>query len=404
MNDTDSPTQRQLSLGSTLATPARQQASLPLPRVAEPELAAPATGPLAASATGPLAAVLNGSVPGRVVVRDAFELLAALPDESVDLVITDPPYESLELHRARGTTTRLTTNWFSTVPDERLPELLSQVARVLRQGRHFYLFCDEVTADVIKHQQGLAGERLPNGGRRARCGLTYWREVIWAKTTLDGTRIRGGTGYHYRAACERILFFEKGRRALADLGIPDVLLAPRSQVAGPAVKPAAVVRTLITQSSAPGELVLDPFCGSGVVGVEARATGRRFLLGDLDLAYLDPALADAAPPGLPRAPGLQPDAGTLPAPPPPREELVAAAATDEAVRAAAEASGWVADGAATDELEQLLAIRPKEREAAVRRSLRNLEPGRLVAASIEGGEPGLAMVQRWRAWALSGRR
>ena len=157
-----------------------------------------------------LAAVLGGSLPGRVVVRDAFALLASLPDASVDLVITDPPYQSLELHRARGTTTRLTTNWFATVPDEKLPELLAQVARVLRPDRHFYLFCDEVTADVIKHQQGLAGERLPNGARRAACGLTYWRELVWAKTTLDGTRIRGGTGYHYRAACERILFFEKG--------------------------------------------------------------------------------------------------------------------------------------------------------------------------------------------------
>src|SRR5438045_8514696 len=82
----------------------------------------------------------------RVVVSDAFELLATLPDESVDLVVTDPPYESLQLHRSRGTTTRLTTNWFSTVPDARLPELVAAVYRGLRRDRHFYLVCDEVTA------------------------------------------------------------------------------------------------------------------------------------------------------------------------------------------------------------------------------------------------------------------
>ncbi|MGZ6142957.1 MAG: DNA methyltransferase, partial [Myxococcales bacterium] len=137
---------------------------------------------------------------GRVVVSDAFELLKSLAPESVDLVVTDPPYESLQIHRARGTTTRLTTNWFVTVANERLPELLREVARVLRDDRHFYLFCDEVTADVIKQQQGVGAARLVNGARRCSCGFTYWKEIVWAKTTLDGAKIRGGTGYHYRAA------------------------------------------------------------------------------------------------------------------------------------------------------------------------------------------------------------
>src|SRR5438270_2565942 len=271
---------------------------------------------------------------GRIIVSDAFELLRNLAPESVDLVVTDPPYESLQIHRARGTTTRLTTNWFATVPNERLPELLRETYRVLRPDRHFYLFCDEVTADVIKQQQKVGAARLPNGARRCSCGLVYWKEIVWAKTTLDGGRIRGGTGYHYRAASERILFFEKGKRPLADLGIPDVLLAARSTVPGPAVKPNAVVRTLLLQSSADGDLVVDPFCGTGVVGVEARAHGRRFLLGDIDLAYLDPSLADVAPAGVARV--ARDD--VEPIAPPDLDELISG--PDE-VREAAEAAGWL---------------------------------------------------------------
>jgi site-specific DNA-methyltransferase (adenine-specific) len=322
----------------------------------------------------------------RVVVSDAFELLGTLADESVDLVVTDPPYESLQLHRSRGTTTRLTTNWFATVPDARLPELLAGVHRVLRRDRHFYLFCDEVTADVIKQQQGIGPDRLPNGARTCEAGFVYWKEIVWAKTTLDGLRIRGGTGYHYRAASERILFFEKGKRALNDLGIPDVLLAARSSVPGPAVKPNAVVRTLLLQSSAPGELVVDPFCGTGVVGVEARAHGRRFLLGDIDLAYLHPSLGDLAPRGLVRA---VPD-DVPPIAPPDLDQLASA---PEEIREAAEAAGWLEGDSATPELAELLRIRPREREAAVRRSLR-APPG--------PEEPPL--LRAWRAWALSGRR
>jgi site-specific DNA-methyltransferase (adenine-specific) len=315
-------------------------------------------------------------------------------------VVTDPPYQSLELHRSRGTTTRLTTDWFSTIPDEKLPELLAQVARVLRPDRHFYLFCDEVTADVIKRQQNIGGERMSNGGRRCASGLVYWKELIWAKTTLDGAKIRGGTGYHFRASCERILFFEKGKRALSDLGIPDVLLAPRPQVAGPAVKPSAIVRTLISQSTREGELVVDPFCGSGVVGVEARGLNRRFLLGDLDLAYLDPALADAAPPGLPRSPALLPGKDTVPLAPPVLEELAAEAAADPALHAVAEAIGWLDGDAATPELLRLSAIRAHEREAAIRRALRTLTPAATVQAAMHGGEAALGLLQQWRAWAL----
>ena len=330
---------------------------------------------------------------GRVVVSDAFELLRSLAPESVDLVVTDPPYESLELHRSRGTTTRLTTNWFATVPDVRLPELVQLVYRVLRRDRHFYLFCDEVTADVIKQQQGLSGARQTNGARKCSSGFLYWKEIIWAKTTLDGTRIRGGTGYHYRASCERVLFFEKGKRALNDLGIPDVLLAPRSGIAGPAVKPGAIVRTLISQSTLPGEMVVDPFAGSGVVGVEARAQERRFLLGDLDLAYLDPSLAALAPAGaaVVRATEAHPSDAAARQPPPVGALGDGTAAADELD--AARAFGFLDDGP-TESLEKLLALRPKEREAALRRALRSSVP--------RPDEP--FVLRAWRAWALSGRR
>src|SRR5207302_4732749 len=124
---------------------------------------------------------------GRILVSDAFELLRGLAPESVDLVVTDPPYESLQIHRARGTTTRLTTNWFTTVPNERLPELLREVYRVLRPERHFYLFCDEVTADVLKEQQKAGAARLLDGGRTCACRLECWKEIGWAQSTRDCT-------------------------------------------------------------------------------------------------------------------------------------------------------------------------------------------------------------------------
>jgi DNA modification methylase len=90
-----------------------------------------------------------------------------------------------------------------------------------------------------------------------------------------------GMGYHYRARYEFILFFEKGKRRLADLGIADVLDVPRIRGGYPAEKPSALSQIFIGQSSSEGDLVVDPFMGSGSVGVAALTIGRRFAGNDV---------------------------------------------------------------------------------------------------------------------------
>jgi hypothetical protein len=125
--------------------------------------------------------------------------------------------------------------------------------------------------------------------------------------------------------------------------------------------------------------------------VEARQLERRFLLGDIDLAYLDPSLAKLAPPDVivARAAAILED----PAEPPELEALAdGRASTDELD--AARACGWLDADGATSALDKLLELRPVEREAAVRRFLRT-EPPR-------PREPD--RLRAWRAWALNGRR
>src|SRR5689334_2879153 len=108
-----------------------------------------------------------------------------------------------------------------------------------------------------------------------RVGFRFWKPLVWDKRSI-------GMGYHYRARYELILFFEKGKRRLNDLGVADVISVPRIHRGYPAEKPAAVSEVLIGQSSEPGEVVADPFMGSGSVGVAARRLGRRFLGTDVN--------------------------------------------------------------------------------------------------------------------------
>ena len=98
---------------------------------------------------------------------------------------------------------------------------------------------------------------------------------MWDKRTI-------GMGYHYRARYEFILFFEKGKRRLNDLGVADIITEPRIHRGYPAEKPVAVSEVVISQSSQAGDLVADPFMGSGSVGVAAMKLGRRFIGTDLN--------------------------------------------------------------------------------------------------------------------------
>jgi hypothetical protein len=98
-----------------------------------------------------------------------------------------------------------------------------------------------------------------------------------------------GMGYHYRSRYELILFFEKGKRKLADLGVADLIREKRIHRGYPTEKPVAVSRVLIEQSSLPGELVIDPFMGTASAGVAAVLGGRSFAGADIS----DKALAIA---------------------------------------------------------------------------------------------------------------
>lgn len=225
----------------------------------------------------------------QLYVADAVDLMRALPAESIDLIITDVAYESLEKHRAVGTTTRLkesdasSNEWFHIFRNARFPEFFTEAMRVLKKNAHLYFYCDPETAFVAKP----VGEAA---------GFKFWKPLVWAKTkqgkmpdpdelVVEDQGI--GMGYHYRAAYEFVLFFEKGKRKLNDLGVRDLLPFPTIRNGYPTEKPTDLNRVFVRQSSEPGETVLDPFVGSGSTGVAALRNGRNFIGGDIKQSAVD---------------------------------------------------------------------------------------------------------------------
>lgn len=195
---------------------------------------------------------------------DAVEGLNRLAEGSVDLIITDPAYESLERHRAVGTTTRLTKAWFPIFPNDRFDELMTAASFALKPGAHLYTLSDDETSYVIAESARAAGLRL-------------WNRLPWDKRRTPDDK---GMGYHYRNIFEWVLFFQKlptELRALNDRSQVNFLQYPKVTNGYPTEKPVGLWKQLVENSTQPGQVVVDPFCGSGSSGQATLELGRHYV-------------------------------------------------------------------------------------------------------------------------------
>lgn len=236
-----------------------------------------------------------------IYLMDCVELLRRQAASSVHMIFTDPAYAALEKHRSlpsgkrRGTTTRLTeasgNDWFPIFPDDRYEEFFAEAYRCLVTRSHMYVMCaaDDDQVDIMKAAALAAGFR-------------YWKRVIWDK-------MRPGMGYHWNAQHEYVLFLEKGNRPwlgngtwrgkhgwagrqLNVNGRPDVLSIEsiRTKGAYPTEKPVELVNEFVLNSSLRGELVVDPFLGSGSTLESVVECGRRFRGCDVEVKSIRHAL------------------------------------------------------------------------------------------------------------------
>lgn len=109
--------------------------------------------------------------------------------------------------------------------------------------------------------------------------LTLTNSIIWVKDNHSAGDLTGNFGYQY----EMLLFITKGRHRIRGKRYSNVWQfsrVPSKKLLHPAEKPVGLVRRAIEASSDEGQLVIDPFCGSGTTG--AAGDQRRVILGDID--------------------------------------------------------------------------------------------------------------------------
>lgn len=178
---------------------------------------------------------------------DAFHL--PLPSESVDTVITDPPWHFNLRVSPNAKAVRATD--YPLIKDEDMGWAFQEIWRVLEPRGHAYIFIPE------RKLGGVLDAGIFDG-------FEWFNTVIWVKVRKDGTDLRVGLGHTYRAAYEFILCLSKGhRRPILRHDVPNVLFA--SPIGG-SRKPPELYRTLARASTGTGGVVLDPFCGSDPLG------------------------------------------------------------------------------------------------------------------------------------------
>lgn len=221
--------------------------------------------------------ILNGVVKVENVTLhhgNCLDILKTIPSESVDLVVTDPPYKVISggsLTSKNSPTGILAKNDGKIFEHNSITieEWLPDVYRVLKQNTHCYIMCNLLNLWNYKEVAEKVGFKVHN-------------LLVWEKNNCTPNR-------WYMKNHEYILFLYKGKaKAINMCGSKTIhtFENPKNKV-HPTEKPIALMQLYVENSSQKDDLVLDPFMGGGSVGIACVETGRHFIGAEIDTSYFN---------------------------------------------------------------------------------------------------------------------
>ena len=210
----------------------------------------------------------------KLMQGDCLELMRDLPNDSIDLVVTDPPYSMT--HRGRSCRPNYMKDnmgdslFIGDIPDAH--SWMQEIYRVLRQGTHFYTFCNIKDLREYLNAANDVGFKLQN--------------II---TMIKDTKM---PNRWYLKYTESILMFRKGpAKPINNMTSRDYIhvVMPKAKDGKLHIteKPLNLIEMLVLNSSNPQDTVLDPFMGGGTTGVAAVKAGRSFIGVEIDVDYFN---------------------------------------------------------------------------------------------------------------------
>ena len=205
-----------------------------------------------------------------VVFGDCLRCFSMVPDCSIDLLLTDPPYGQDYSTGRKKHTIRKSTRIMNDTADLDVPTLMREFNRVTKEESHAYIFTSWKTVDRWKKEF----ERY----------FVLKNILIWSKDNHTA----GDLSWSYAQSYEMILFGMKGRKKLHGTRDRDSVYYPKVKSHHQMhllQKPEQLIEYMIRKSSDPGDTVLDPFAGSGTVGMCCARLKRNSIQFEIDKRF-----------------------------------------------------------------------------------------------------------------------
>ena len=212
--------------------------------------------------------------------QDCLVGMRDIPDKSIDLIVTDPPYL---IERTKGggfVVDRNNEQMFKEIKQNNLTDgfntaILAEMVRVMR-NINIYIWCN--------HKQ--IPQYMDYFVKELTCSFDI---IIWYKT--NAMPLYNNKWLTDKEYC---LYFRKGAYCNPESyeQAKTVFCQPINQkdkkrYNHPTIKPLNIIETLIRNSSRKGEIILDPFLGSGTTAIAAAILNRRYIGYEIDSAYFD---------------------------------------------------------------------------------------------------------------------
>lgn len=201
-----------------------------------------------------------------------------LPDDSVDLIVTDPPYE-FAAHRGGGAFGSKKREYHNQLEDSDITnefdtKILDELMRVMKKV-NIYIWCNK---------------------EQIKMYLDYFKDYNMDLLVLCKTNPVPTCNNKYLSDIEYLLFFrEKGVKVFGEYAtkhkyyVMPTNKADKKKYNHPTVKPLEIIENLIINSSEENQIVLDPFMGSGTTGEASIKLNRNFIGIEIDKTYFNTA-------------------------------------------------------------------------------------------------------------------
>jgi site-specific DNA-methyltransferase (adenine-specific) len=204
---------------------------------------------------------------------DCLELMGNIPDKSIDLVVTDPPYlinYKTNHRKNKG------HDFCSVIQNDDNPNLIAsyikECHRIMKDDTAMYMFCSFDKVDFFKQEL----EKY----------FKVKNMIIWVKNNWTAGDLNGQFGKQY----EIIFLVTKGKRKINGKRISDVWAVNR--VSGKTQihqnqKPLQLIERCVMKHSQENEIVFDGFMGSGTTAIASLNAGRTFIGIEKEKKYVD---------------------------------------------------------------------------------------------------------------------